>query len=229
MPHTVVALPRPDLAALAPTYEAMCELIARCEKLDEVAKIADVAVAAQAYYRQSLDVDNEMRSSRIRVRAERRLGEILKRMRENGERASPNGEVNQHTQGVASRNTLADLGIPRDRASRAMQLADVPAKDFEAALTLPQMAQPRRILQGLKSAEHNGGPPGEIVVTDFTVPIEATLSLWGRVRDFGELLESGELPPLQHWRSNLQAFQLDHLRRFLPSVIAYLSAIQQEL
>jgi hypothetical protein len=27
--------------------------------------------------------------------------------------------------------TLADMGIPRDRASRAMQLADVPAEQFE--------------------------------------------------------------------------------------------------
>ena len=36
---------------------------------------------------------------------------------------------------VASRDisTLSDLGIPRDRASRAMQLAEVPEDQFEAA------------------------------------------------------------------------------------------------
>lgn len=58
------------------------------------------------------------------VRAERRLGEILKRMAATGERAT-NGEPKsqQMSRGATSAPTLSDLGIPRDRASRAMQLA----------------------------------------------------------------------------------------------------------
>jgi hypothetical protein len=71
--------------------------------------------------RQSQDVDNEMDASRIRVRAERRLGEILKKMAENGERKAA-GRPDEN--GSAAR--LLDLGIPKDRASRAMQLAEVP-------------------------------------------------------------------------------------------------------
>jgi hypothetical protein len=66
------------------------------------------------------------------TRAERQLGVILKRMAANGERAKP-GNANQMSRGATS---LDNLGIPRDRASRAMQLADVPADEFEAALAL---------------------------------------------------------------------------------------------
>ncbi len=50
-------------------------------------------------------------------------------MAANGERQR-SGD-NQHSGGSATR--LADLGIPKDRASRAMQLADVPQAEFDAA------------------------------------------------------------------------------------------------
>ena len=73
-----------SLATLAPDYEAMRQANAKCERVDEIAHLADLATAAQAYYRQSLDVENEISVSRIRVRAERRLEEVLKRMTETG-------------------------------------------------------------------------------------------------------------------------------------------------
>ena len=101
----VVALPRSDLARVAPNYEAMRSAIAVCVKVDEIAKIADVAVAAQAYYRQAQDVDNEMQCSRWRVQAERKLGEILTRMAKTGERRKPTD--NQHS--ASSAMQLADL------------------------------------------------------------------------------------------------------------------------
>jgi hypothetical protein len=53
-------------------------------------------------------------------------------MRDRGERAS-RGRPGKtpHGAGITS---LADLGISQDRASRAMKLADVPEREFEAAL-----------------------------------------------------------------------------------------------
>ncbi len=96
--------------------------IAKCEKVDEIAKLANQAVAAQAYFRQFQDVENEIGASRIRVRAERKLGDILRAMAENGQRRKATD--NQHK--ASSAVQLADLGIPKDRASRAMQLSEVP-------------------------------------------------------------------------------------------------------
>jgi hypothetical protein len=59
-------------------------------------------------------------------REQRKLGEILKKMAANGERRKATD--NQHS--ASSAVQLADLGIPKDRASRAMQFADVPASDI---------------------------------------------------------------------------------------------------
>ena len=219
LPANVVALSRTALARVAPNYEAMRTAIACCVKVDEIADLADKAVAAQAYFRQSQDVENEMEASRIRVRAERRLGEILKRMAETGERAR-RGDVRPGVESSATR--LADLGFPTDRASRAMQLAEVPQEQFDAALAEPEVAQPRRILREVK-AEREPPKPAPLV------PIDKTLSLWGKVRELGSEIESGGVPDLQHWRENLQPFQLDHLRRYVPQIIEYLSTIQREL
>jgi len=79
--------------------------------------LSNQTTAAQAYYQQALDVENEMQASRIRVRAERRLGEILRKMAESGERAK-GGKPSRG----ASVTKLRDMGIPYDRASRARQL-----------------------------------------------------------------------------------------------------------
>lgn len=217
----LVALPRSDLARIAPNYEAMRQAISVCEKVDEVAKLADVAVAAQAYYRQSQDVDNEMDASRIRMRAERKLGEILKRMAANGERdRGKGGDRKSESRGATVK--LSDLGIPKDRASRAMQLAEVPNEQFETALADERVAQPRRIL---KEAKGDSSPKRKKLV----VPIDKTLSLWGKVRDLGTEIESGGVPDLKLWRENFQPFQLDHLRRYIPKIMTYLNAIEQEL
>ena len=62
----------------------MRNAIAVCVKVDEIAKLSNQAMAAQAYFRQAQDVDNEMQCSRWRVQAERKLGEILKNMAQNG-------------------------------------------------------------------------------------------------------------------------------------------------
>ena len=204
----LVALARSDLALIAPNYEAMRSAIAICERVDEIADLADKSLALQAYYRQSQDVENEMQASRIRVRAERRLGEILHRMRETGERR---GEHNENASRGATR--LADLGIPRDRAARALTLAEVPEAEFEAALAEPRVAQPRRIVDEFKGR----------------VPIQKTLNLWGRVRDLGSAIASGEVPPVSDWRENLQPFQLDELRKSIPIIVAYLSRIEKDL
>lgn len=210
--NVVVALNRTELARVAPNYEAMRTAIEVCERVDEIANLADHAVAAQAYFRQTQDVDNETQASRIRVRAERKLGSILKRMAETGARRKQND--NQH--GASSAVRLADLGIPKDRASRAMQLAQVPQDQFDAALTDDRVAQPRRILREAKESS----------TAQSLVPIDKTLKLWSKVRDFGTEIESGELPDVAHWRENLQPFQLEHLERYVPQIIGYLTHIR---
>jgi hypothetical protein len=53
--------------------------------------------------------------------------------------------------------TLADLGITRDHASRAMQLAEVPAEEFEAALAEDRVQHPRRLTRRQRLARQAAG------------------------------------------------------------------------
>ncbi len=62
-------------------YEAMCSAIAECHRVDEVKEIRDRAVAFQVYAKQALNVEAERQAAKVRVRAERRAGEMLKEMK----------------------------------------------------------------------------------------------------------------------------------------------------
>jgi hypothetical protein len=67
-------------------------------------------------------VGAEVKAARIRLRAERRLSDLIKAMSDNGQRRlAHDGRPSKVSRGPTL--MLGDLGIDRHRASRAMQLA----------------------------------------------------------------------------------------------------------
>ena len=66
-------------------YDAMCRAIESCEKYDEVKEIRDKAVALECYAAQALNKDAEHSARVIRVRAERRAGQMLKEGKRKGQ------------------------------------------------------------------------------------------------------------------------------------------------
>jgi uncharacterized caspase-like protein len=116
-------------------YDAMVRAIAKAEKVDEVKDIRDKAQALEAYARQARDNEALNRAVRIRVRAERRAGELLEKMdKAKGarERGTKRGTATRSTDSTAS--TLADLGVSKYQASRWQKLAQIPEKVFEERL-----------------------------------------------------------------------------------------------
>lgn len=74
-------------------------------------------------------------AAEIKVRAERRAGEMLHASRVSGERATPLGNVNQHNRvSHDTTPTLESLGISRDQSSRWQKLAAVSEDRFEQAV-----------------------------------------------------------------------------------------------
>jgi hypothetical protein len=68
-------------------YDAMCSAIAECYRIDKVKDIHDKALALELYARQAKNTDAERKVADIRLRAERRAGEILTNLaREQGKR-----------------------------------------------------------------------------------------------------------------------------------------------
>jgi hypothetical protein len=83
-------------------YEAMRNAIAECRRVDEVKEIRDKAVALAAYAKQAGNVELEKQVGEIRLRAERRAGELIKEMKTTGElREGGNGQ-NQHSEQLSN-------------------------------------------------------------------------------------------------------------------------------
>ncbi len=122
-------------------YEAACRALADCKAVDEVKAWADKAAAMQAYGRMAKDKTLEVDAAEIRIRAERRLGQMLADQKASGglSKGAAGAGVNQHTppegrSAVTTAPRLADAGISKDLSRRAQKLAAVPEAAFEAEL-----------------------------------------------------------------------------------------------
>jgi ParB family chromosome partitioning protein len=125
----------PDNALISvPTYDRMCAAIVECERVDEAKDIADKARALEIYAHQAKNIEAEHRAINIRIRAERRTGELL----ESEERTPPTERHISSRDGTKSPSpfaeTLARIGLSKQDASRFQRLAAIPAPEFEAAL-----------------------------------------------------------------------------------------------
>lgn len=112
-------------------YEAARTALAEAHRVDEVKDIRDKAEAMAAYARQAKDSELIQYATEIKVRAERRCGELLSRT----ERA-PAGRpaANLSDRATDSPPTLTEMGLTRDESSRYQQLAAMPDEHFETAV-----------------------------------------------------------------------------------------------
>lgn len=122
-------------------YEAACRALAECKSVDEAKAWTDKAAAMQAYGRMAKNKTLEVDAAEIRIRAERRLGEMLAAQKTGDglNKGAAGMPGNQHTGKVVrsfatTAPKLADAGISKDLSSRAQKLAAVPASEFEAEL-----------------------------------------------------------------------------------------------
>jgi hypothetical protein len=110
-------------------YEAARTALAEAHRVDEVKNIRDKAEAMAAYARQAKDQELILWATEIKVRAERRAGEMLRQAAEHGERHH-RGRVEAESKPP----TLGDLGITNNQSSRWQQLASMSDEHFEAAV-----------------------------------------------------------------------------------------------
>lgn len=117
-------------------YDAACKALAEARSVDEVRDLRDKSEAVRIYARQAKNKQLEIDAAEIRLRAERRLGELLA--------AAPKNQ-GAATEGIGKRGakgeprydqppTLRDLGIDKKLSARAQKLAAVPEREFESQM-----------------------------------------------------------------------------------------------
>jgi hypothetical protein len=138
--NNVDAAGNPAPVALIPAapalirYDAACRAVAVARTVDDVQEIAAHAEAIRAYARQAKKRQLELDAAEIRIRPERRLGELMAAQRETVEMAKPappagrNGRVVDKPDHMPP--TLSEAGIDRNLAHRARTLAAVPEEEF---------------------------------------------------------------------------------------------------
>jgi len=127
-------------------------LLRAASSLSDFTRIRNMAVAAERYAQaEKLGTEAVGFASEIKVRAARGAGELLKRMREEGERATGHGDQKSESSRTTPVPTLDDIGVTRDQSSRWQRIAEVPVETFEAAVVegksetaIARMTAPKR-------------------------------------------------------------------------------------
>lgn len=156
-------------ARLPQSYESAKSALANCVSIDECQTWADKAAALASYAKQADDDELMKMATRIRDRAIRRAGELLKQIE------PATGKNNQYSQvkgggapTLHSRKQAAsDAGMSRDQMHTALRVANIPQAEFDAQV---ESANPPTVTalaeQGKKPAakpviDLQGRDPGE--------------------------------------------------------------------
>lgn len=189
-------------------YDSMVLAIDRCYRVDEVKDLRDKAMAFEHYARQAQNVEAERKAIEVRIRAERRAGELLKEM----ERGKPPGKplpIHAERELSPYQTAKREANISTTQAQRWQKLAEMPREDFEGKLQDPLV---RPTTTGLL----NGDQPKQ-------APDDA-LWLWGHLRDF-ERKASFDSDINDTVNQMSPALQSD-VRRIVPQLMEWLGALE---
>jgi hypothetical protein len=115
-------------------YDAACRALVLAKRTDEVQKIRNVAEAMRAAARLAKNRQLEVDAAEIRIRAERRLGELIVAQKQTIglNQGAVKGKTGTKAAPVLdSRPTLADAGVDKKLSMRAQRLAAIPPEEYE--------------------------------------------------------------------------------------------------
>lgn len=193
-------------------YDAMVAAIERAASVDEVKEIRAKAIALEAYAKVATNKENERKCSQIRIRAERRCGELLREMK-GKERHSGHGDQKSESRHATPK--LTDLGVTKDQSSDWQHLAAIPKEKFEDELKKPGIPSTEDVLRSAYPKKREPSPIANVH--------PSALDMWGRLLDF-ERYGFLELDPNELFATMTEPMREDVLR-LIPVVISWLDRL----
>ena len=157
MEHPIAIVKTTDILLVDKARRALAE----ARSYDDVKDIRNRAEAMRAYARHAKDKTLEIDAVEIRLRAERRLGEMMKEQKEIV--GFNTGERGQFTPGGVRQTppapTLAEAGIDKNLAKKARSLVALPPEKFEEKIIhMRESAKPRVTAPDINKAERKVTP-----------------------------------------------------------------------
>jgi hypothetical protein len=124
-------LPKISTAVLPEKYEAAKLALKACDAIDECKDWADKTAALASYARQGDDEELEKVAMRIRARAIKRCGELLREFEKSlgGRPAKTLGGTSNSFSPF--KKAWTDAGMSQDQATDALNVANIPEDEFE--------------------------------------------------------------------------------------------------
>ncbi len=214
-------LPSVDVssARLPASYEQAKTALATCLSIDECHAWADKAIAMASYAKQAQDDTLSKYATRIKARAIRRCGELLKSIP-----ASKGGDPSLFARGdaptsVTRSQAAEDAGMSRDQKVTALRVASVDQADFDEQVesdfppTITALAE-----QGRKTAVDLG----DITAADY----KTATRVMGALREFAKFC--GSTDPASSVRG-FKPHEIENLRQFVAVADAWLDVFSVHL
>ena len=202
-------------------YDAMCRAIDAAYEVDEIKAIRDKAIAMEHYFRLAKNPEPERRACEIRLRAERKAGQLLK-AEEKAKGTLKRGPNFPRSPSTTTAPTLASRGITKNQSSKWQQLAAIPDEQFEAALAVASKPSTNGLLDEAAAL----GVRAQAGAETLRPMDKQALWLWGRLRDFESdgLLARDQTEVLDEMTDAMRADVL----RITPLVIEWLEGLTDE-
>lgn len=211
-------MPHPDVSQALAKYEAAKSALQACKSVDEVKDWSDRAAATQAYARMAKDKGLEVDAAEIRIRAERRLGEMIREQKASVGLAK-SGPKNNSVVGEDRIPSLAEVGVSKDLSARAQKLAAVPEPQFEAEVSDWRerveeegvRVSARLEAAGKKALEEEGDAPEAYSEEDMQAEYAADFEAMARIIDSDDKLSAavGELRVMRKQLATVTALHDD--------------------
>lgn len=165
-------------------YDAMCNAIAVCHEIDEVAELHLQAKAMEAYYaRGATNVEAERKAVEVRIRCERKMGEIFKGKARNQTSGLKNSSLGRDEPTTSEfKQSKTDANISDSQAKRWQKLADIPDDKFEESFNSGDVISTTGLIRDNSSMPRANKP----------MDSEA-IKLWGCLRDFNNDISTNNL------------------------------------